>query len=357
MAALPNTGITTSMVASAIGASTNDVGTLCSHPNVNKWSRWKPISLAKITGITESDLSSVKYGFTIPSANAAGSDTLSASWTYNKPTGGSTSPYRLGDFRNYQHSSEIPYLFLIPSLISKGSGTVLIKMIPDSTLETGNLTCADLFANMYLGIMIQRGTEIRYKTATTKIPDGVSTINIADCPLVQNEGDITIYCFYTPTQIPSWTSTAEQMMYSLNGDDGVAYKTATIYVPQETKYGLALGLDLSDKSAIRVSNITLNYNNQTIVGTGNVLRKPNYSYMLDDITVRVRRASDNVEVHNQTYETDIYSSPVELLRGELEPGMQLGVRSTLYVHDSDFEELPPNDHYIITYTLNYHIIF
>lgn len=356
MAALPSTEITTSMVANAIGAASNDVGTLCSHSNVNKWSKWKPVSLAKVTGLTESDLSSVKYGFTIPSANAAGSDTLSASWTYNKPTGGSTSPYRLGDFRNYQHSSEIPYSFLIPSLISKGSGTVLVKMIPDSTLETGNLTCADLFANMYLGIMIKRGTEIRYKTATTKIPDGVSTINIADCTLVQNEGDITIYCFYTPTQIPSWTSTAEQMMYSLNGDDGVAYKTATIAVPEEHVYGIGLGLNKTDRSAIRVSNVSIDYSNQTIGGTGAVLRELVYSYMLDDITVTVTRDSDGEVIHEQTYDTDTYSSPVELLSGELEVGMQLGVRSTLYVHDSDFEELPPNDHYVIIYTLNYHII-
>lgn len=48
MAALPSTGITTSMVASAIGAATNDVGTLCKHPNVNKWSRFKPIDFNAI---------------------------------------------------------------------------------------------------------------------------------------------------------------------------------------------------------------------------------------------------------------------------------------------------------------------
>lgn len=356
MAALPTTGITTSMVAQAIGAGTNDVGSLCKHTNVNKWSKWKPVSLAKVTGLTESDLSSVKYGFTIPSANAAESDTLSASWIYNKPAGGCASPYRLGDFRNYQHSSEIPYSFLLPYYIRKGSGTVLVKMIPDSTLPTGNLTCADLFANMYFGVMIQRGTEIRYKTATTKIPNGVSTINIADCPLVQNEGDITIYCFYTPKQIPSWTSTAEQMMYSLNGDDGVAVRNSSIYVPEEHVYGIGLGLNATDRSAIRISNVSIDYSNQTIGGTGTVLRELAYSYMLDDITVKVRRDSDGVVVHNQTYDTDTYSSPVELLSGELEVGMQLGARSTLYVHDSDFEELPPNDHYIITYTLNYHII-
>lgn len=37
MAALPNTGISISMVRNAIGASTNDLGALFLHPNVNEW--------------------------------------------------------------------------------------------------------------------------------------------------------------------------------------------------------------------------------------------------------------------------------------------------------------------------------
>ena len=117
--ALPLTGITTSMVASAIGAATNDVGRLCTHPNVNKWSRWKPISLAKITGITESDLSSVNFGFTpksfyvseIPS-NKQNETSLFVWGDYEKPTGGATSPYRLGDFRNYNHQALSPFVGL-----------------------------------------------------------------------------------------------------------------------------------------------------------------------------------------------------------------------------------------------------
>ena len=114
--ALPTTGITTSMVASAIGAATNDVGQLCIHPNVNKWSRWKLISLAKITGITESDLSSVNFGFTpksfylseIPS-NKQNETSLFIWGDYEKPSGGATSPYRLGDFRNYNHNALSPF--------------------------------------------------------------------------------------------------------------------------------------------------------------------------------------------------------------------------------------------------------
>lgn len=37
--ALSNSNITVSMVKSAIGSGSNDVGTLCTHQNINKWSR------------------------------------------------------------------------------------------------------------------------------------------------------------------------------------------------------------------------------------------------------------------------------------------------------------------------------
>ena len=96
MAALPTTGITTSMVASAIGAATNDVGTLCSHPNVNSWSSYKPINVNSVAlnQATRDYLS----GFKI----------VSRQLVYDKPLGGSTSPYRLGDFRGYNHNARKP---------------------------------------------------------------------------------------------------------------------------------------------------------------------------------------------------------------------------------------------------------
>ena len=94
MAALPLTGITTSLVAQTIGVGSNDVGTLCSSTKINKWSKWKPISIAKVTGLTESDLQSANYGLSIPAADSDDGTYLSQTWGYIKPTGGANSPYR-----------------------------------------------------------------------------------------------------------------------------------------------------------------------------------------------------------------------------------------------------------------------
>jgi hypothetical protein len=126
MAALPLTGITTSMVASAIGAATNDVGSLCKHPDINMMAINKPTKYPSVstnvwqTGIINQDYydgvenygirkpynlvpeNATKIG-QAPRYSVGSLSSIKSLWQYIKPTGGSLSPYRLGDFRGYEH--------------------------------------------------------------------------------------------------------------------------------------------------------------------------------------------------------------------------------------------------------------
>ena len=107
--ALPNSNISVSMVKAELGAATNDVGRLCTHPNVNKWSKYKPVRLKKVTGLTESDFKQANFGFNIlASSDSPSVDILSRYWDYLKPIGGSATPFRLGDFRQYDHNEGKP---------------------------------------------------------------------------------------------------------------------------------------------------------------------------------------------------------------------------------------------------------
>ena len=141
MAALPLTGITTSMVASAIGAATNDVGTLCSHPNINKWSRFKPIDFNAIA--LPDDVRNSNTGFQLFD-EVTGFGTVKKA-EYVKPKGGASSPYRLGDFRGYNHTAQ-PY---------------------DSYFPAISFTNAPPDANIYLGINDTKATF----TIKVKLPD------------------------------------------------------------------------------------------------------------------------------------------------------------------------------------------
>ena len=127
--ALPNTNITTTLVGQTIGSGSRDVGTLCTHPNINKWSKWKPVQLDKTEGLTESDLISVACGLSRnPQTQAI---------SYWKPRGGMNNEYyRLGDFRNYNHLATPPVNVEIVSVMVLPSGQYISG--PPYTLVIGN---------------------------------------------------------------------------------------------------------------------------------------------------------------------------------------------------------------------------
>ena len=123
--ALPTTGISTSLVKTALGAGSNDVGTLCTHPNVNMMAINKPTKYPSVstnawqTGIINQDYYDgvenygIRKPYNLVPANATkigqapvytigNLGNIKSLWQYIKPTGGASSPYRLGDFRGYE---------------------------------------------------------------------------------------------------------------------------------------------------------------------------------------------------------------------------------------------------------------
>ena len=108
--ALGTTQISHPLVKSTLGESTNVQRLLCTSPNINMWSKWKPVSKAQVTGLSLTDLQAVNFGINITqdfcnAVNWAGG----RNWSYTKPSGGASSPYRIGDFRSYEHASQAPF--------------------------------------------------------------------------------------------------------------------------------------------------------------------------------------------------------------------------------------------------------
>ena len=110
--ALGTTNISTSLVAQTIGEGSNDVGTLCKSTKINKWSKWKPIAVPKPTGLTVTELIAHNCGFTIPYYDQLEKFQNLGEWIFNPPRGvytGVNEPFRLGDFRNYNHDAPVPF--------------------------------------------------------------------------------------------------------------------------------------------------------------------------------------------------------------------------------------------------------
>ena len=181
--ALPTTGITTTLVKNTLGAGSNDVGQLCIHPNVNKWSKRKPFRDNVIhhneaywwrrSGISPN----IRSGLYIPYG-------VDQTWSYPKPSGGINSPYRLGDFRGYQHGGESQINIDFPNVFGLEkdyeatfvmTGYINPVTVPDD--DVGVLGLQDIFdiENKYvcLGVKLQSQSQTitRYSGRITHIQD------------------------------------------------------------------------------------------------------------------------------------------------------------------------------------------
>lgn len=106
---LPNTDISIIDLRNVTGVPSTDLGTLISQGNFNQWSRWKPIDSPELT-LTEAELKKRNFGLNITNGKITDWSNIK-SWGYNKPTGGASSPYRLGDVRDYNTDAR-PFLLV-----------------------------------------------------------------------------------------------------------------------------------------------------------------------------------------------------------------------------------------------------
>ena len=175
--ALSNSDISVTVVRDELGASANDVGQLCVHPNVNPLSKWKPIRHSSTGPITESHLKFANYGFEFPSfttyQGASGSN-----WVYLKPDGSLYQPFRIGDFRGYDKYAEADIISGHKSginleVISMTNGITFGQQL---SISTGSIKSSDfeyIIGGCYFSVIIADGTTIRtQKSASLPIRDG-----------------------------------------------------------------------------------------------------------------------------------------------------------------------------------------
>lgn len=160
-------------------------GGLCRHENINSWAKYKPVPfsglLKKDTFLpdgrwaTGDDSGGWWFGdgrgvMSIPTLDGSNEDTLidslksAGAWTHIKPTGGNSSPFRLGDFIGYKHNAQCPVCPYLPDVlyvnnIGNGYGIQL------NTTDAYEFTVEELFEKLfvksgtiqevYLGVVIR----------------------------------------------------------------------------------------------------------------------------------------------------------------------------------------------------------
>lgn len=103
--------ISISNIQNILSTTNSSLGTLCTYPTINPWSKWKPILSEAIT-LTEEELRLKNYGIKILyDITCSGllnkvNENSNIGYIYEKPI----SIFRLGDFRNYYHSAPFPIM-------------------------------------------------------------------------------------------------------------------------------------------------------------------------------------------------------------------------------------------------------
>ena len=176
--ALGTTGISTTLVANTIGVGGNDVGTLCTSSKINKWSKWKPVSYQTMGSLTLDQLKEINYGLTTtPVTNP---DDLTE-WLCIRPSGGSSSPYRLGDFRNYNHAATSPFFPISDFDVNKlDTSTCRIDFMFNTGGSDTLIGLSDFIGTtigaLYIGVILNDGTTNYIKTSNVNLNDGAAYI-------------------------------------------------------------------------------------------------------------------------------------------------------------------------------------
>ena len=153
MSALGTSNITTSLVRSTLGESNNRVSLLCRSVNINMFSKRKPVRDSRISIPANEVGTADNYGIVIPTW-----DGTNQAWTYNRPRGGANEPFRLGDFRGYLHSAEIPvilnnYVGYIKWL-SYNSQLQLTGMMSVPDADSPNIALQDVLTDYYFAVQL-----------------------------------------------------------------------------------------------------------------------------------------------------------------------------------------------------------
>lgn len=204
------------------GSVSNDLLTFfTSNAKINIWSKWKPILIPADFVDNESTMKEYDWGITIPSTTnltTAYNGSSISDWNHKLPTGGSSGPYRLGDFRNYRSDATSPFkgLEVMPgnSYVPGDTATVTLycRMFNDSN-EAGMLGLNDL------------GTLSNCQCAFIKrSPSGTLTQQITSATIDQNHGSISI-------TFPKFTTSD----YGTHTFTAALYKNGTYYPLPITK--------------------------------------------------------------------------------------------------------------------------
>lgn len=189
---LPYKNLTFEIVAKELGEKSLKLSDLCTSKNINLFAWRKPFAYAA-NKVEMDDYQAWRgraYGFQmVVQASKPESGQEMPEMYYNPPTGGTQQPFRLGDFRGYDHHAKSPITLSISTEYNDISPTVC--RLTFSQLD-GQLTLSEIFntQNIYLAFIYVNANRIRVITTDKAIKDLDRTEQVLEIPSSSGDTDI-----------------------------------------------------------------------------------------------------------------------------------------------------------------------
>lgn len=122
---LPNTDIGVLKAVCAAGSIYKNLSFGCTSDNINMWSRWKPVRSSAAT-MTDALMKASNFGLNVGDSKLPENltpTTVPTGYTYLKPRGGVSEPFRDSDFRNY-NTNAAPFCYISDVIWNTGTTTI-----------------------------------------------------------------------------------------------------------------------------------------------------------------------------------------------------------------------------------------
>lgn len=184
--------LTIQMVAKELGIKTNKLSELCTSKNINLFAWRKPFAYPS-NKVELDDYQAWRgraYGFQVaPQITKPETGAEMPEMYYVPPSGGTSEPFRLGDFRGYDHNAKSPITMNITTEFDSIKPTVC--KLKFSQLD-GQLTLSEIFntQNIYLAFIYVNENRIRVITTDKAIKDLDRGEQTLELPSAQDDAGV-----------------------------------------------------------------------------------------------------------------------------------------------------------------------
>lgn len=180
-------------VKSVLGEPSNDIATLCKSAKVNMWAKYKPTCYPSPFPDNWYEARDGNYGISIPRYytleslyNAyfiGGDEKHDNGYSYERPSGGSTEPYRLGDFRGYNSKATSPIsgFYATARATTNGyvSGACGFRQLSVGDDDRVNLKDIGITKDCYFGFaLFKNGKPVYFRTESNTVSNGSFHVQI-----------------------------------------------------------------------------------------------------------------------------------------------------------------------------------